>query len=130
MHAERGDGRLSVRRLSVADLSSKVPWLTGSPINTSRQDCRKMRSRAPVFEPGVVVNASDGAARNGGTAMGRQSSCGCVRYIAGSRSVVACCGRDLGDGTKKYAEYAGLLECMQHALEHPAPNLVFQSDSL
>ena len=114
-----------VRRLS------EDPWLTGRPHELTRSERRGVRARvAPTFEPGWTIYASDGAARQQGATGQRQSSCGSVRFHAGERRVVACCGTFLGDVTNNEAEYAGVLLSVEHAVENPAPRMRFLLDSL
>ena len=56
------------------------PWITGSPHNMTAGERRSHRAHPPAIPIEAVIYASDGAARNQGTATAGQSSCGCVRY--------------------------------------------------
>jgi ribonuclease HI len=106
------------------------PWVTGSPLNTSKNERRNLRARPPQFPTDVVVYASDGATRNQGAAADRQSSLGCVRYQQGTRNVIAKYGITLGDVSNNVAEYSGVLENLRHALKFPAAHLIFHVDSM
>ena len=99
------------------------PWIPGSPVSSDRQERRQFRSRPPVFAPDAFTCASDGAARNQGTGSPTLASSGSVRYQPGVRRIAACLGRFLGDVTSNYCEYEGLLECLRHASEFPAPRI-------
>eukprot|EP00959_Pyramimonas_sp_CCMP1952_P321955 6736846-Pyramimonas_sp.AAC.1 len=103
--------RARLRRLLLQDLRacrlSDNPWITVNLANALRCERRAARARQPPeLREGWVIYASDGASRSEGGARGSASSCGCGRYQAGTRRVVAAYGRFLAAATNHAAEYA------------------------
>ena len=105
------------------------PWLAGSGRDITKAQRRRLRSKPPSTQADWVIYASDGAARNQGSADNMSSSCGAVRYTMGTLNVQACCGRALGEVSNNVAEYNGLLDALEHALLNPGPKIEFRVDS-
>jgi len=90
---------------------------------------RQLRVEPPPHRRGWCVYASDGAARKQGMRDQRQASSGAVRYDSDARTVVASCGRVLGDESNNVAEFTGVCDAISHALANPMPRLAFRVDS-
>ena len=103
------------------------PWVHGLVAATGRRERRAERMRPPEAVQNGFVFYSDGASRAPNSDE-RKGSCGAV--LIGSDDVLARLAEYLGDVTNNFAEYTGVLRCLERAVALPQEPLVFRVDSM